>query len=263
MSQKKTKKKKLKPWMKWVIGTASFFVILALIFTGIAYYYIKSIDIEDIASRHSSETADSGEKPVTKLPAIIEKPVEKASQLIGGQKIDSADALDVVAILMNSGLSLKQISYLQGNATTDLSIEEKTKIRELLLSKLSEEEIQLLKSITTEYGIALNILNPDFPIEWVGERDPEKIKEHNAEWKKMSQQSSNGSTKPTDSSVKQEEKPAEPDKKPAVELASDQKKTKQAIDSQTESKLTIQLLQSQEQHHSESNCRKCRWRIFS
>ncbi|MGO4108869.1 hypothetical protein [Paenibacillus sp. YAF4_2] len=244
MSQKKTKKKKLKPWMKWVIGTASFFVVVALIFTGIAYYYIKSIDIEDIASRHSSETADSGEKPGAKLPAIIEKPVEKASQLIGGQKIDSADALDVAAILLNSGLSLKQISYLQGNATYDLSVEEKTEMRELLLSKLSDEEIELLRSITKEYGIGLNILNPDYPIEWVGERDPEKMKENSEAWKKMNQQSSNGSTKPADSSTKQEdkptkpvEKPAEPVEKPTVELASDQKKTKQVIDSQTEAKL--------------------------
>lgn len=229
MSQKKTKKKKLKPWMKWVMGTASFFVVVALIFTGIAYYYIKNIDIEDIASRHSSDTVATGEKSESKLPSIIEKPVEKASQLIGGDKIDSADALDVAAILLNSGLSLKQISYLQGNATYDLSVEEKTKMRELLLSKLSDEEIQLLRSITKQYGIGLNILNPDYPIEWVGERDPQKLKENGEAWKKMNQQSS-GSTKSTDSDTKQEEKPT-------VELASDQKQLKQSIDSTTQSKL--------------------------
>jgi hypothetical protein len=243
-AKKKIKKNKLKPWMKWVMGTASFFVIVALIFTGITYYYIKSIDIEDIVSRHSNDSADSEKKQESKLPAIIEKPVEKASQLIGGENIDSADALDVAAILMNSGLSLKQISYLQGNAAYDLSNEEKSKVRELLLSKLSSEEIELLRSITTKYGITLNILNPEYPIQWVGERDPEKIKEHSEEWKKMSQQSSSGSNKPADSSIKQDDKstervdkPAEPEKKPAVELASDQKKTKQAIDSQTEAKL--------------------------
>lgn len=127
--EKKTKqKKKLKPWKKWVIGTASFFVLVALIFTGVTYYYLKSIDIKDIASRHSNDAADGSDVNKTepkKLPAIIEKPVEKASQLIGGEKIDSADALDVAAILLNSGLSLKQISYLQGNATTDLPVEEK------------------------------------------------------------------------------------------------------------------------------------------
>ncbi|SFE83888.1 hypothetical protein SAMN05216378_4274 [Paenibacillus catalpae] len=246
--QKKTKKK-LKPWMKWLLGTASFFVIVALIFTGVTYYYIKSIDIKDIASRHSSDlAADSGEKqPESKLPAIIEKPVEKASQLIGGEKIDSADALDVAAILLNSGLSLKQISYLQGNATTDLPVEEKQKIRDILLSKLSDEEIELLKSITKQYGIGLNILNPNYPIEWVGERDPEKMKENNEAWKKMNQQS-NGSTKPTDTGTKtdekpantdtkQDDKPAEPEKEPTPELTTDLKQVKQSIDSKTEGQL--------------------------
>ncbi|MCM3630347.1 hypothetical protein M3194_23730 [Paenibacillus glycanilyticus] len=237
--EKVKKKKKLKPWMKWCIGTISFFVIAALIFAGVTYYYIKSIDIDDIASRHSSNTAtDSGEKQTEpkKLPAIIEKPVEKASQLIGGEKIESADALDVAAILMNSGLTLKQISYLQGNATYELSNEEKTKIRNLLLSKLSEEEIELLRSITTKYGKTLNILNPKYPIEWVGERDPEKIKEYSEAWEKINQQS-NASTKPADTGTKREEKPTEPEKKPDVELASEQKKVKRTIDAQTESKL--------------------------
>ncbi|GMK48359.1 hypothetical protein PghCCS26_54890 [Paenibacillus glycanilyticus] len=235
--RKQKTKKKLKPWMKWVIGTASFFVVVGLIFIGVTYYYIKSIDIKDVAARHNSDVVDgSGEESSEpkKLPAIIEKPVEKASQLIGGEKIDSADALDVASILLNSGLSLKQISYLQGNATYDLSIEEKTKIRELLLSKLSDEEIELLRSITKQYGIGLNILNPDYPIEWVGERDPEKIKENKEAWEKMKQESNNSSqlVKPTDN-----EKPTEPEKKPTPELSTDLKKAKQSIDSKTESQL--------------------------
>ncbi|WP_336790584.1 hypothetical protein [Paenibacillus sp. MMO-177] len=244
--RKQKPKKKLKPWMKWVIGTASFFVVVGLIFIGVTYYYIKSIDIKDIAARHSSDqVANSGKQQTEtkKLPAIIEKPVEKASELIGGDKIDSADALDVAAILMNSGLSLKQISYLQGNATYDLSDEEKTKIREILLSKLSDEEIKLLKDITIKYGITLNILNPDYPIEWVGEKDPEKVKEINEAWKKMNQQS-NGSSKPNDTGTKPTVKPTEtskpteePEKTPAPELTTDLKQVKQSIDSKTESQL--------------------------
>lgn len=245
--EKRTKKKKkMGPWMKWLIGATSFLVIVALLFAGGTYYYIKSIDIEDIAARHSNDTAvDSGEKQTEpkKLPAIIEKPVEKASQLIGGDKIDSADALDVAAILLNSGLSMKQISYLQGNATTDLSVEEKQKIRDLLLSKLSNDEIELLRSITTGYGISLNILNPKYPIEWVGERDPVKIKENDAVWKKINQQST-GSSKPASTTTTQEDKTAEPEKKPVEpdnqptpELAPDQKQVKQSIDSKTESQL--------------------------
>jgi hypothetical protein len=237
--RKKTKKK-LKPWMKWVIGTASFFVVVALLFTSVAYYYIKSIDINDIASRHNTDIVDGsveGKTEPKKLPTIIEKPVEKASQLIGGEKIDSADALDVAAILLNSGLSLKQISYLQGNATTDLSVEEKQKIRDLLLSKLSDEEIGLLRSITKQYGIGLNILNPDYPIEWVGERDPEKIKEHSEAWKKMNQQSDGLTKSPEVTKPTESNKPTEPEKQPTPELAPDLKQAKQSIDSKTESQL--------------------------
>ncbi|WP_435168698.1 hypothetical protein [Paenibacillus glycanilyticus] len=237
---KQIQRRKLKPWMKWVIGTASFFVVVALIFTGVTYYYIKSIDLKDIASRHNSDVVDGSTENKSepkKLPAIIEKPVEKASQLIGGEKIDSVDALDVAAILLNSGLSLKQISYLQGNATTDLPVEEKQKIRDILLSKLSDEEVKLLKSITKQYGIGLNILNPDYPIEWVGERDPQKMKENNEAWKKLQQ------SKPVDTGTKSEDKPAEtskptePEKTPAPELTTDLKQVKQSIDSKTESQL--------------------------
>ncbi|WP_336776037.1 hypothetical protein [Paenibacillus sp. MMO-58] len=243
--RKQKPKKKLKPWMKWVTGTASFFVVVGLIFIGVTYYYIKSIDIKDIASRHNTDIADgTGEEKSEpkKLPAIIEKPVEKASQLIGGEKIDSADALDVAAILLNSGLSLKQISYLQGNATTDLSVEEKQKIRDLLLTKLSDEDIKLLRSITKQYGVALNILNPDYPIEWVGERDPQKMRENYDAWMKMQQQPE-GSTKVTNTGTKSTDKPAdtskptEPEKTPAPELSTDLKKAKQSIDSKTESQL--------------------------
>ncbi|WP_127498082.1 hypothetical protein [Paenibacillus glycanilyticus] len=244
--RKQKPKKKLKPWMKWVIGTASFFVVVGLIFIGVTYYYIKSIDIKDVAARHNSDVVDgSGEESSEpkKLPAIIEKPVEKASQLIGGEKIDSADALDVAAILLNSGLSLKQISYLQGNATTDLPVEEKQKIRDLLLTKLSDEEIKLLSSITKQYGIALNILNPDYPIEWVGERDPQKMKENYDAWMKMQQQPSsstkgtNTGTKPTDKPAETSKPTEEPEKTPAPELTTDLKQVKQSIDSKTESQL--------------------------
>jgi hypothetical protein len=114
----------------------------------------------------------------------MENSVDKAASLVG-QDIDGQDALDVAAILLNSGLSLKDIRYLQGNASYNLTTEEKQHIRDLLLEKLTPEEIELLRSITSKYGKYLVILNPDYPIEWVGERDPEKIKENERKWAEM------------------------------------------------------------------------------
>jgi|GEM_PF-1404759 len=182
----KEKRKPMKRWLKWliIITLALFLLVVALI--GITYWYIKSISLDDIKSRHrvTSEAEANIVEPVKKIPAIMEGTVDKAASLVG-KDIEGQDALDVAAILLNSGLSLKDIRYLQGNASYDLTTEEKQHIRDLLLRKLTFEEIELLRSITSKYGKHLVILNPDYPIEWVGERDPELIKEHEREWKKI------------------------------------------------------------------------------
>lgn len=198
------RRKRLKRWQKWLIGTVSGIILIGVAFAVYVYSYIKSISLDEIAGRHQVvEDTGDGSEPVetpapVKLPAVIKKPVEKASDLIGGQEIESQDAVDIAAILLNSGLSFKEISYLQGNASYDLSNEEKQKIRDLLLEKLTQEEIELLRSITTKYGKGLVILDPDYPIEFVGETDPEQIKKNEEAWAKMqAEKKSNPSKSPT------------------------------------------------------------------
>ncbi|SEN61865.1 hypothetical protein [Paenibacillus sp. OV219] len=239
------RKKKWKTWQKWTLGVISFIVVAILIFVGFIYYYIKSMDIDDIVARHSDETvavnqtadAKPAQDKPRKVPAIIKKPVEKASKLLGGQEIKSDDALDVAAILLKSGLNLKQISYLQGNAAYDLSAEEKQKIRDMLVSKLTKEEINALRNITKQYGIGLNILNPDYPIEWVGERDPEKLKENGKAWEEMQ-------TKPKDQVKQEPQKDAtavtkdnEPSTETDKELTAEQQQKKKDFDAKTKTQL--------------------------
>ncbi|WP_162255006.1 hypothetical protein [Paenibacillus sp. Soil522] len=135
------------------------------------YYQVKSISLEDIKDRQVSsaveQVTDSTEK---EAPKALEGAVGKANEFTN-KEIETQDALDVAAILLNSGLSFKEIYWLQGSASEDISIEEKQRIREVLLEKLSKEEIEALRSITTQYGKGLIILDPNYPIEAVGVKD--------------------------------------------------------------------------------------------
>jgi hypothetical protein len=90
---------------------------------------------------------------------------------IAGKPIDGQDALDVAAILMKSGLGVKEIYFLLGKSTDKLSNEEKQNVRDILLAKLTEDEIKALRTITTEYGKTLVILDKNYPIELVGVYD--------------------------------------------------------------------------------------------
>jgi hypothetical protein len=146
------------------------------------YLYIRSISLDEIKDRQASigmkdEASAEGEA----LPVVLEGQVSKAEDLVG-KPIATQDALDVAAILLNSGLSMREILFLQGNATYDLSTEEKQRIRDLLLEKLTTEEIELLRGITVKYGKGLVILDPDYPIEWVGMRDQEKLEQLKREY---------------------------------------------------------------------------------
>ncbi|PWW08470.1 hypothetical protein DFQ01_101192 [Paenibacillus cellulosilyticus] len=195
-------KKKMRRWVKWLLIIIITLVVLIIASVGAGYWYIKSISLDDIKSRHP-ETSGSVEVTTepAKIPKVMEGAVDKAASLVG-KEIEGQDALDIAAILLNSGLSLRDIRYLQGNATYDLTTEEKQHIRDLLLEKLTQDEIELLRSITLKYGKNLNILNPDYPIEWVGETDPEKIKEYEQKWKEMQAAKASGTTSNSGTQVK-------------------------------------------------------------
>lgn len=171
--------KDMKRWKKWTVSITFTLVFIILCASGYLYFVIKQIDIVDIEKRieerkNNPEVGDEG-----KVPGVIGATVDKASSL-AGKSIDSQDALDVAAILLKSGLSMKEIYYLMGKSTDKLNNEEKQNIRDLLLSKLSDIEINALRNITIEYGKALIILDPNYPIELVGiydEDEQERIKQ--------------------------------------------------------------------------------------
>jgi hypothetical protein len=155
-------------WKRWIIGALAFLLLCVCVGTGWAFYQIYSIDISDIQTRQ--EARQEGQPAEEAVPSILNDSVQAANQH-ASKPIETQDALDVAAILLKSGLSLKEIYFLTGQASDQLSTEEKQKIRDLLLAKLTSEEITALRSITQDYGKHLVILDPNYPIELVGVYD--------------------------------------------------------------------------------------------
>jgi hypothetical protein len=155
-------------WKRWIVGGSASLLLLIGTGAGWAYYQIYSIDISDIQSRQ--EAKQEGKPAEESVPSILNDSVNVANQH-ASKPVETQDALDVAAILLKSGLSLKEIYFLTGQATEQLTTEEKQKIRDLLLAKLTPEEIRALRSITKDYGKHLVILDPRYPIELVGVYD--------------------------------------------------------------------------------------------
>lgn len=163
-------------------------LLLAAAGTGYLYWKITSIDLEDIRARQLAKAEqrqgdsripdkqEGGTNQSPELPAILGHAVDTAEG-ISGKKIEMNDAVDAAAILLQSGLSFSEMYSLLGQSDQELSTEGKQEIRDLLLSKLSKEEIEALRSITSEYGKYLVILDENYPIEAVGIKDAAKRKE--------------------------------------------------------------------------------------
>ncbi|MBB6693244.1 hypothetical protein H7B90_17715 [Cohnella xylanilytica] len=244
---------RLKTWKKWTFGISGLIALIFLFLVIFFIYRVKTVDLDEIIAKHNVNTAanieddsDSKKDQDSNIPNLLEKPLEKANSLTDKQ-IDSEDAIDVAAILMNSGLSLKEMSYLTGNSTSDLTTEEKQKIRDLLLKKLSPKEIEALRSITSQYGKYLVILDPNYPIELVGVQD-EKERERilkELEEKKLDQAKENASTaEPTQPvpSEKPPQKNAETNEQELLKKKLDAKYTEKFSNLQKNSQIEVDSL---------------------
>lgn len=156
---------------RWIIYI-NISILVLILFAGCYIYFslrnISLVDIEQRIEQRKQNPVSSQEK--NELPGILNNSIDKAESLTT-KNIDPQDALDVAAILLKSGLSMKEMYYLTGKSTDKLSNDEKQKIRDLLLKKLTPEEIKALRAITYDYGKTLVILDPEYPIELVGVYD--------------------------------------------------------------------------------------------
>ncbi|WJH35564.1 hypothetical protein N6H14_06020 [Paenibacillus sp. CC-CFT747] len=165
--------KEWKPWARWLTLSAAGVILLAGAGIGTLQYKLHSTSLEDIQARQAAKqngsTPEAG-TPASGAPGALKDPLAKANEFTD-KPISAQDALDAAAILSQAGLSMKEMSYLTGKADAGLPVEEKQRIRDLLLSKLTPEQIHTLRSITEPYGKKLVILDKDYPIELVGVYD--------------------------------------------------------------------------------------------
>lgn len=156
---------------RWVIYISVSILVVVLCAGCYIYFILRNTSLGDIEQRLEQRKQDpTSSQEQTELPGILNGTIDKAESLTT-KSIDPQDALDVAAILLKSGLSMKEMYYLTGKSTDKLSNEEKQKIRDLLLKKLTPEEIKALRAITYDYGKTLVILDPEYPIELVGVYD--------------------------------------------------------------------------------------------
>ncbi|NBI29337.1 hypothetical protein [Chengkuizengella marina] len=173
--------KNLKPWKRRTIITVSFLLIVLL--TTITWIYIdlKSKDITDIQERldgrEQVNTSSSEEINPNSLPSSVEGQLKKAEEF-ADKPIEMGDALDVTSILLNSGLSLKEMQYLTGEVREGLSPEELKHIRDTLLAKLTQEEIDALRQIARYYGRTLDILDPNVKIKGLEEETTTELSQN-------------------------------------------------------------------------------------
>ncbi|MDP5274728.1 hypothetical protein [Chengkuizengella axinellae] len=168
--------KNLKPWKRWTIGIFTFILITLLISVVWIYVDLKSKDIVDIQERLYERDQGQGieieKADPDDLPSSVGGQLEKAEEF-ADKPIEMEDALDVTSILLNSGLSLKEMQYLTGQAKEGLSPEELKHIRDTLLAKLTQEEIDALRQIARYYGRTLDILDPNVKIKGLEEETTE------------------------------------------------------------------------------------------
>ncbi|WP_438434470.1 hypothetical protein [Gorillibacterium sp. sgz500922] len=167
--------------LRWAGGALLLLLLLVGGTGGYLWYRIHHVDLADIQARHPiaaepgvvSPSPAGGEEAGggPALPGKLAAPAAKAEDL-AGKPIKSQDAIDFAAILVKAGLSFKEIQYLTDQSSGDLTVTEKQHIRDLLLDKLSAEEIATLQAITRPYGKNLVILDKSYPIELVGVYDP-------------------------------------------------------------------------------------------
>jgi hypothetical protein len=162
-----------RPWIRWSIGGVGGVLLLSGLAVLYVWYQISSISLADIQAR---QQVKQGSDVPALLSPILNDSIDKANQ-IASKPIAAQDALDVASILMKAGLSMKEVYYLLGKSSETLSNEEKQKIRDMVMAKLSKEEIDTLRTITKPYGKGLVILDPSYPIELVGVYDPKKREE--------------------------------------------------------------------------------------
>ncbi len=112
----------------------------------------------------------SSDKPSDQIniqPDQIPSPVKEKAESIAKREIALEDYVKIATIMLKK-LSMKEMSVLFGQASDDYwvvtPVEDIKKAREMLFSKLSEEDLKTLREIGKKYGRSMEIIKPGIDV---------------------------------------------------------------------------------------------------
>lgn len=115
------------------------------------------------------EEQDEKEQPEEEtMPAIIPEQVQEKAEALAGRKVEVKDWIKVAEILVGK-MSLSEIKFLFDSAKDNIflnsSVEELKKIRKIIFSKLSAQDLEAIRTIGRKYNKDMKIIDPDISVE--------------------------------------------------------------------------------------------------
>jgi cobalamin biosynthesis protein CobT len=122
---------------------------------------------EKDTSESSKEKAEEEKKNKTIIEKILPDKVENKVDAIAEGEVSATDLLEVIKIV-GSKLSIKEITFLFNSAKSEYwettSVEEIENARDILFSKLSDDDISKLSDFGKKYGRSMYIIKKDLDV---------------------------------------------------------------------------------------------------
>lgn len=136
--------------------------------------------VNDNVTQPKQQEQEIEEEPVEeKVPSIIPKQVQSKAETLAGQKVAVKDWIKVADILVGK-LGMSEIRFLFDSAKDDVflnsSVEELEKVRSILFSKLSAQDLETIRTIGRKYNKDMKIIDPNISVEEEKKRAEERAK---------------------------------------------------------------------------------------
>jgi len=125
-------------------------------------------DAQNPSGQAGSVSKAAPEEIKEALPAVISEEVKAKAEALAGRKVEIKDLVRVAEIFLKK-MSLSEIKLLYDAAKDDVflnsSVEEINKVREIVFSKLSPQDLEVIRTIGRKYNKDLRIIDPDISVE--------------------------------------------------------------------------------------------------
>jgi len=131
----------------------------------------QKITVQDNRSEtvpKETKTVRREQEPEGKNSFLIPKQIQSKAEALAGVKVDFKDMVKVADILAGK-VSIGEIKFLYNTAKDNVflncSAEELRKVRDILFTNLSHDDLECLRQIGEKYGKDMRIINPDISVE--------------------------------------------------------------------------------------------------